>query len=414
MTKIYSNAPKNGLRCCIGSEVMNRKLIECAAVLRPLDVPSTFWKYGKILSHSAVLCKTKKEHVLVEYSSTNMVHINAIGGFQDKESEIGPYFEYRGFIFHYVSPMQKPNKSITIRDFALKMASYACKKQYDVFTNNCHQARYLTMKHYGMKSHDPYNIKVNILFQGFADYFSEYNTVRVKKNIDFVKESYSKSTSNFFNEDLSKSSMNNISKNNNKNNNKAVVVRCSSTQDISKLCKNEDKSKEQIFSHNIHLDDENSESSSIAFLCKLGKYSGNNSSTLANKRRNSSVHQKQQHIELAKKVTHLKRCNSDTHIPKIKNPYRQIAKKQSDSSSNSLESLYLKSTSDSSSSQYEKLPKKNMFEIDQKNNEKPESSGINKFKYLNAKMDAIHYSASENIPELANAIQQSPVQNKKK
>lgn len=403
MTKIYSNAPKDGLRCCIGPEVMNRKLLECAAVLRPLDVPSTFWKYGKILSHSAVLCITKKEYVLVEFSSTNMVHINKIGGFQRKESEIGPYFEYRGFIFHYITPLQKPKKNITIRDFALKMASFACKKPYDVFTNNCHQARYSTMKYYGMKSHDPYNIKINILFQGFADYFTDYNSNEIKRNLDFVKESsselHSTSTSNFFNEGISKSFVTN-----NKNNHKANVVRCSSTHDISKLGNQVEKSNGQLFSHNIHLDDDYSESSSISFINQHGK-----ASLLSTReRRNSSAHHSRQQFELQKKVTPLKRCNSNNHIPKIKNPYRQIAKKLSDSSSTSLESTYLNSSSDGSDQKLNhQEPKKNVFDI---KNEKSESSQMKNLKHSNKNI----YSNSENIPELSNTIQNNPIINNKK
>ena len=175
MTKVYSASPENGMRICVGPEVMNRKIIECIAVLRPLDTPSTYYKYGKVLSHSAVLCRTKYEYVLIEYMNVNLVLINRVGCFKDKNGNLGDSFFYHGYSFNYVSTLQKPSKDVTIGLFAEKMVHYMEGKPFDTFTHNCHHARYLTMKHFGMKSDDPYNIKYNVLFQGVVDYFKPYD-----------------------------------------------------------------------------------------------------------------------------------------------------------------------------------------------------------------------------------------------
>lgn len=429
MTKIYSSTPKDGLRTCVGPEVMKRKVLNCAAVLRPLEIPSTLWKYGRVLSHSAILCITKKEHVLIEYTSTNLVHVNLIGGFANKESEIGPYFEYRGFIFHYMSPIQQPKKDITVRDLSLKMASYMCKKPYDVFTNNCHQARYLTMKHYGMKSHDPYNIKYNILFQGVADYFTKYNDNRVKKNLgyDFTSEAFhsdldsqhSNSANDFTKENESKSDSNkknnnkksSKSKSNNKCTKKVLSVRCSSTQDISKLGKDADTSKQHFFSRNIHLD--HAYTNSVYIFKAPAKFSESSSNFLSKNKENSGNNKSAHHIEIVKKLNSIRRCKSDTHIPIIRNPYNQ---RQSKSDSCSSDNSPPPCTSESSSKNQKTHHSKNNNIFNKlKRKAKNDGGHAKKFKFLKVKMNGINFSASGNIPQLTNTnTNQTSAKQKKK
>lgn len=119
---------------------------------------------------------------MVEYMNVNLVLINKVGCFKDKKGDLGDSFLYHGFVFYYVSTLQRPVKPVTIRQFATKMVNYMKDREFDTFTHNCHHARYLTMKHYGMISDDPYNIKRNVLFQGVVDYFKDYNDKKPKKN----------------------------------------------------------------------------------------------------------------------------------------------------------------------------------------------------------------------------------------
>lgn len=175
MTRVHCAAPPNGMIISVGPEVLRRRIVQCVAVLRPLDVPSTNYKYGKVLSHSAVLCRTTKEFVMVEYMNISKVLVNLVGSFKDKDGDLGETFFYHGFTFHYISPPLQPKKRVTINEFATKMVEFMKDRTFDTFTHNCHHARYLTMKHFGMKTEDPYNIKRNVLFQGVADYFTNYN-----------------------------------------------------------------------------------------------------------------------------------------------------------------------------------------------------------------------------------------------
>lgn len=436
MTKVYSSAPKDGLRNCVGKEIMKKDIKQCVAVLRPLDVPSTLWKYGRVLSHSAVLCTTKKDHILIEYTSTNLVHINKIGGFKEEKSEIGPCFEYRGFIFHYISPFQVPKKRITIRDFALKMADYMCCKPYDVFTHNCHQARFFTMKYYGMKSHDPCNIKYNILFQGIADYFTNYNSMKVKENLGFTDATsayitdnkkdmnnvnkitqHCSSTNVFINKEV-EAIENEIKQKKDKKNGKSSSPkrehkelsnisqkRCSSTQNISKLDNNSAIISSNLFARNIHLKTQQTDSSSILFLFDRHKYSESSSNlfkTFKTRKNTSSTND-----GINQQITSLRRCKSNNYIPTIKNPYRH--QHQNQQQQQNSESYTVTSTTNSeSSSPYNKIPhpaSKKDKKVNKQN--KKEQSNKNRYKifrFLKIKKHhddkAIHHSASDNLPQL--------------
>ncbi|OHT15426.1 hypothetical protein TRFO_42502 [Tritrichomonas foetus] len=174
MTKVYSTQPDNGMKICVSKEVMSRQIVSCVAVLRPLDCPSTSTKYGKVLSHSAVLIRTEKEFVMVEYMNVCKVLINRVGCLKKDEDISGDNFIYRGYLHKFISTVQHPKCPVTVREFAEKMVDIMKDRKFDTFTHNCHHARFLTMKHYGMRSEDPYNIKRNVLFQGIVDYFKKY------------------------------------------------------------------------------------------------------------------------------------------------------------------------------------------------------------------------------------------------
>ena len=173
MTKVCCASPDYGMRICVGPEVMERPILECGAVLRPLDCPSTIGKYGKVLAHSAILARTSKEYVLIEYMNVNLVLVNRVGNLKWPKMKKED-FKYKGLIFKFISDVQEPKTSVTIREFAEKMVDYMKGHTFDTFTHNCHHARYLTMKYYGMHSEDPYSVKKSVLFQGIADYFKRY------------------------------------------------------------------------------------------------------------------------------------------------------------------------------------------------------------------------------------------------
>lgn len=176
-----------GLRCCVGPEVLNRKILFVAAVLRPLNVPSTSWKYGKVLSHSACLCQTKREFVLIQYMNASLVYLDLVGSINPNLKE--KTFTFKGFHFHFMTHFQQPKKIITIKEYAMKMFDFMKDHSYNVFTHNCHHARYLIMNYYGMESENPYTIKKNVLFQGVADYFHVYkdsDSINSDSETDFL------------------------------------------------------------------------------------------------------------------------------------------------------------------------------------------------------------------------------------
>ena len=174
MTKVSSLGIDSRLMVNIGPEVMNRAVVSCIAVLRPIDAPSTVNKYGKVLSHSAILCNTKHEHVLIEYMNLNKVIVSRVGSLKNINETKDKTFKYKGFVFRYISELQKPKCKVTVGQIAHKMLDFMKKRKFDTFTHNCHHARYLTMKFYGMKSEDPYSIQKSVLFQGISDYFKRY------------------------------------------------------------------------------------------------------------------------------------------------------------------------------------------------------------------------------------------------
>lgn len=168
MSRVFASLLCPHIKCLVGPEIMDQRVLSAFAVKRPLDCPGTNDKMGTVLSHSAVVLFTEKHcYVLVEYMSECKVIVSKMPQLHIKDNRFG----YRNFSFILDSPIQQPKMSITVRDFAMQMVEYTKNKPFDTFTHNCHIARFRTMRKYGMKSPQPTNGSTNTLFQGVIDYF---------------------------------------------------------------------------------------------------------------------------------------------------------------------------------------------------------------------------------------------------
>ena len=170
MPRIQGNNENKFLRLMVTPDVHNAEIINCVPVRRPLDVPSTIIKLGKVLSHSGCVCKTTRGYVLIEYMSSNQVFVSKVYNYQNGMHEFN--FKKYHFILDDDKP-QEPKEKCTVRQFAEKMIEYTKNKQFDTFSHNCHHARYDTMNFYGMKSDNPDAGKFNLFYQGFVDYFTK-------------------------------------------------------------------------------------------------------------------------------------------------------------------------------------------------------------------------------------------------
>ena len=169
MTQVSSTNTNPFLRLMVTPEVYNAEILTCVPVRRPLDVPSTSVKYGKVLSHSGCVVKTIKGYVLIEYMSSNQVYVSQVHNFENGMSEFD--FKKYHFVLDSITP-QVPNRKITVKEFTEKMIEYTKDKEFSTFTHNCHHARYDTMKFFGMPSDNPDAGKHNLFYQGFVDYFN--------------------------------------------------------------------------------------------------------------------------------------------------------------------------------------------------------------------------------------------------
>ena len=154
-------------------------ILDCSAVRRPLFIPSMLEIYGEVLSHSAALCVTSQGAFLVEFMWDNIVYVKKLDNYKS-----GQDFDFEGFHFIYDSYIiQVPQMPVTVKMFATTMAIFMAGKKFDVFTHNCHHARYYTMKRYGMSSKNPKKVKRNILYQGIVDFFFRpyINKKKIKK-----------------------------------------------------------------------------------------------------------------------------------------------------------------------------------------------------------------------------------------
>ena len=171
MTKIHAINQNPRLRLMVTRDIFDDE-IECVIpVRRPLDVPSTMLKLGKVLSHSGCIVKTKnKGYLLVEYMSANQIFVSQVYNYRIGMKE----FDFKKYHFTVDGDKpETPNKTITVREFALKMIDFTKDAPFDTFTHNCHHARYDTMRFYGMKSDNPDSGKYNMLYQGVLDYFGK-------------------------------------------------------------------------------------------------------------------------------------------------------------------------------------------------------------------------------------------------
>ncbi|OHT12215.1 hypothetical protein TRFO_18128 [Tritrichomonas foetus] len=152
----------------ISDRELDLLILECYPVRRPLLIPSTKNKIGEVLSHSGIMCVTAQGSYLIEFMCDNIVYVKAVKGYHPGED-----FDFDDFHFiHDDHTGQNPSRPVTLRRIAVSMAYYMEGKKFDTFTHNCHLARYLAMKKYGMTSRNPKKAKRNIFFQGFFDFFS--------------------------------------------------------------------------------------------------------------------------------------------------------------------------------------------------------------------------------------------------
>lgn len=148
-------------------------IISCYPVRRPLAIPSANDKYGQVLSHSAIVAQTSNGYYIIEYMYDDLVYIHKI---DDKDYVPGNNFVFQDFLWKFDNNNpQAPKRRVTIRRLAISMYNNMKSKPFDTFVHNCHLARYLTMKKYGMNSKNPSSLSRCIFFQGFFDFFGNDN-----------------------------------------------------------------------------------------------------------------------------------------------------------------------------------------------------------------------------------------------
>jgi hypothetical protein len=169
MAKIHAIGANPEFRQLVGPDVMDQVISEVAAVRRTLDTPATFDKLGLVLSHpGCVLITEAKAYVLIEYMWGGLTYISLCSTYLRGS----PTFTYQKMIFVHddVNPYV-PTTRVTVREFAMTMASLMRGKPYAICTHNCHHARYWTMKKLGMIIKNPESEPLNMFFQGWVDYF---------------------------------------------------------------------------------------------------------------------------------------------------------------------------------------------------------------------------------------------------
>lgn len=141
------------------------RVIYCTAVRRPLDIPSTWNVYGMVLCHAGLVAKTETGYYLIEYMNDNFVHATRANNYS-----VGNNFKFQGFVWIHDDPEPSfATTAVTLEELCMEMIKIMGGKKFNTFTHNCLNARYLTMKRFGMKSHDPMNWKRVIFLQGWYD-----------------------------------------------------------------------------------------------------------------------------------------------------------------------------------------------------------------------------------------------------
>lgn len=170
MARVHALGLCPDFRSTIGSDLMNQQVKYVFGVKRPLDTPCTDRKIGIVLSHAGIMCVTEQnQNVLIEYMFGSKVYISECTSYK-----MGEDFVYKGLPFvHTTTNVQGPNCPVTVREMAQSMADIMRGRSFETYTHNCHQARYLTMKKYGMKSINPRAEGVNVFFQGLLDFYQK-------------------------------------------------------------------------------------------------------------------------------------------------------------------------------------------------------------------------------------------------
>lgn len=171
MTKVHSLIDDNQIRTSVMPDAMDSLVKSILPVRRPLDIPSTGAKLGKVLSHSGCLAYTEKGYFLIEFMSQTQIFVTRCMSYKPGMTS----FRSKKYVFSLdVMEPQEPTTPVTVREFAIKMKDFVAWKPFNTWTNNCHHARYDTMKFYGMNSENPDAGQVNLFYQGFVDFFRHY------------------------------------------------------------------------------------------------------------------------------------------------------------------------------------------------------------------------------------------------
>ncbi|OHS95998.1 hypothetical protein TRFO_37838 [Tritrichomonas foetus] len=167
--RVAANFVVPQLKCNVSSEEFSSKIISSVAVRRPLAIPAASKVYGNVLCHSGCVVKTTTGYYVVKYMFDNFVHVNRCNKYIP-----GKNFTFQGFLWIHDDPNSSyTKKKVTLRQFANGMVQLMKGHNFNTFTHNCLQARYLTMKKFGMTSVDPLNDKRCIFLQGWFDFYSK-------------------------------------------------------------------------------------------------------------------------------------------------------------------------------------------------------------------------------------------------
>lgn len=163
------------MKCNLAPEEMSSTIIYTAAVRRPLALPSTGQMYGRVLCHCSVLARSTTGYYIIEYMNDNYVHVTRINTYRP-----GQNFYFHNYLFIHDKPVepQFPKLPVTVKEFSESMIEFMKQKTFDTFTHNCIQARFLTMRKFGMPSDDPKMANRCIFFQGFFDYFGKSSRLK--------------------------------------------------------------------------------------------------------------------------------------------------------------------------------------------------------------------------------------------
>lgn len=174
--RVGSKGIKPGFKCNVSPEERASKIICSIAVRRPLAIPGASQVYGQVLCHSGCVVTTTTGHYVVEYMSDNYVHCNRCNKYKPREN-----FVFQGFLWiHDDLDPSFTDQDVSLEQFCLGMAAIMKGKSFDTFTHNCLQARYLTMKKFGMMSADPLNYKRCIFLQGWHDLYGQKSRLENK------------------------------------------------------------------------------------------------------------------------------------------------------------------------------------------------------------------------------------------